>query len=89
MDWSLRYNYNFPTSIRFGAGVTDELSDHLKSVSKKHPLLVTDPMLPTLDFFQEIVEHIKDAGMSVSVFSQIDKNPIEKNVLEGEKSIFH
>ena len=29
-NWNERYTYNIPTTVRFGAGVIDELAPHLK-----------------------------------------------------------
>ncbi|MAW07685.1 MAG: alcohol dehydrogenase [Halobacteriovoraceae bacterium] len=74
-----RTNYNFPTSIRFGEGVIDELSDYLISNDLKKPLIVTDPILETLEVFKNSIAPIK----SNVVFSSINKNPIKKNVLDG------
>ena len=39
-------NWNYPTSIRFGAGRIKELPDACKAVGLKRPLLVTDPGQP-------------------------------------------
>ena len=74
-----RTNYNFPTSIRFGEGVIDELADYLISNGLKKPLIVTDPILETLEVFKNSITPIK----SNVVFSSINKNPIKKNVLDG------
>ena len=41
-------NWNYPTSIRFGAGRIKELPDACKAVGLKRPLLVTDPGLAKL-----------------------------------------
>ena len=43
MSQSLVGNWNYPTSIRFGAGRIRELADACKAVGLKRPLLVTDP----------------------------------------------
>ena len=43
--------FNFPTTIRFGAGVISELPDYLKTNGLKRPLVVTDPNVAQLDFF--------------------------------------
>lgn len=44
------YQYNFPTTIRFGAGAVDELPDYLVKNNLKSPLIVTDPVVASLDF---------------------------------------
>jgi alcohol dehydrogenase class IV len=83
MDWNQRYSYHFPTPIRFGKGVIEELADHLHSMGLKSPLIVTDPTLPNLDFFKKIISSLKKEGHTPTVFNEIDKNPVKKNVEEG------
>ena len=38
-------NWNYPTSVRFGAGRIAELADACKALGIERPLLVTDPGL--------------------------------------------
>lgn len=83
MDWNERYNYHYPTLIRFGSGCIDEIGAHLKEKGKMSPLIVTDPTIPNLPFFEEIKSLLKKEGLNVSEFHEIDKNPIKKNVLAG------
>ena len=47
--------YNFPTTIRFGAGAIEELGDYLKQNNLNAPLIVTDPIIAELDFFKKIL----------------------------------
>ena len=47
------YQYNFPTTIRFGAGAVNELPDYLLKNNLKSPLIVTDPVVASLDFFRK------------------------------------
>lgn len=78
------YTFNFPTKIRFGKGVINELAPHLKDRHFTKPLLVTDPGFANLVLCKQILDKLKNAGMDVHVFSQIDKNPVKNNVLMGE-----
>jgi len=75
--------YNFPTTIRFGAGVSEELGDYLLKNKILRPLIVTDPVVAGLDFFKKIVEQLKTKGMSVEVFHGIHKNPVKSDVYRG------
>lgn len=75
--------YNFPTTIRFGAGAVKELPDHLKANGLSRPLLVTDPMVAGLGFFKEIVNNLEAGSFSVEVFSDIHKNPVKSDVEKG------
>lgn len=83
LDWNQLYNYNFPTSIRFGKGVIEELGPHLKQQGLKKVLLVTDPGLAKLAVFNHVSELVKKSGVEVVSFWDIDKNPVKKNVLAG------
>lgn len=78
-----RHTYNFPTPIRFGAGVIDELADYINSRGLSKPLMVTDPVVAQLDFFQKIATDLRAAGLSVEVFHDTHKNPVESDVLKG------
>jgi len=77
------YQYNFPTTIRFGAGSVKELADYLKSNNLQKPLIVTDPVVAQLGFFKEIVDDLKAKGISVEVFYDIHKNPVKSDVYKG------
>ena len=78
-----RTTFNFPTPIRFGVGVIDELADHLLSKNLHHPLIVTDGLVKELDFFKGIILALKSKGLGVEVFSEMHKNPVESDVLAG------
>jgi alcohol dehydrogenase class IV len=80
------YQYNFPTTIRFGAGAAEELPDHLTRNGLKAPLIVTDPNVAELDFFKKIVADLKKKGLSVEVFSNIHKNPVKSDVYKGSEA---
>ena len=77
------YQYNFPTTIRFGAGVINELSDYLKKNNLKSPLLVTDPVVAKLDFFSQIKASLERNQIHAEVFDQIHKNPVKSDVYAG------
>lgn len=79
----MKYTYNFPTTIRFGAGVIEELPDHLKSNNIKKPLLVTDATVVHLDFFKKIKNDLQAKNIHASVFYDMHKNPVKSDVLKG------
>ena len=82
-DFNARYNYNFPTSIRFGKGVIEELGPHLKEAGYKRPLIVSDPGFTKTETFTRVLTLIKSAGLDAKIFSEIAKNPVKSNVLKG------
>lgn len=75
--------FNFPTTIRFGAGVVNELADYLKKNNLLRPLVVTDPNVRELGFFKNIIADLKKAGLKVEIFSAIHKNPVKSDVYKG------
>jgi len=77
------YQYNFPTTIRFGAGVVKELPAYLKANNLKNPLLVTDPTIAGLPFFKAIVNDLSNQQIHVEVFSDTHKNPVKSDVYKG------
>src|SRR6478735_4700814 len=77
------YQYNFPTTIRFGAGSSKELGDYLKKNNLSKPLLVTDATVAGLDFFKTIKDELSKKGISVEVFNDIHKNPVKSDVYKG------
>ena len=82
-DFNTIRQYNFPTTIRFGAGVISELPDHLAAVGLRRPLLVTDPVVERLGFFTDIVTSLRTRGLSVEVYSGVSKNPVKSDVVRG------
>jgi alcohol dehydrogenase class IV len=83
LDWTVKYNYNFPTSIRFGKDVSLEIGSHLHEQGLKNVFVVSDPGLTKLPVFQKVIDGITAEGVKVTVFSEISKNPVKSNVLAG------
>lgn len=83
MTFNSIYQYNFPTTIRFGAGSSKELGDYLIKNKLSKPLVVTDPTVAQLGFFKEIVNDLEKKKISVTVFSDIHKNPVKSDVYKG------
>ncbi len=83
MTFDTIYQYNFPTTIRFGAGASKELGDYLIKNNILKPLIVTDPNVAQLDFFKEIISDLKKKNISIEVFNDIHKNPVKPDVYKG------
>lgn len=83
MDFTTIRQYNFPTVIRFGAGATEELLPHLKQMGLHRPLIVTDPVVAELVFFDLMTHRLETGGISVEIFKDIHKNPIKRDVIKG------
>jgi alcohol dehydrogenase class IV len=83
MTFQQIYQYNFPTTIRFGAGSSKELPDYLIKNNLRKPLIVTDPTVAQLGFFKEIIIDLQKKNISAEVFHDIHKNPVKSDVYKG------
>src|SRR5688572_26785453 len=83
MTFDKVYQYNFPTTIRFGAGAIKELPAYLKQHGLKRPMIVTDPTIAALPFFKAIVADLELNQLSVEVFSDIHKNTVKSGGYKG------
>ena len=78
-------NWNYPTSIRFGAGRIRELPDACKALGFRRPLLVTDPGLAKLPMIGDALLALRKTGLEAASFSDLRPNPIASNVDSGVK----
>ena len=75
--------WNYPTTVRFGAGRIAELPEVLKEVGIANPLFVTDPGLAKLPVVASTLKLLEDAGVAHGVFSDVKPNPVESNLYAG------
>lgn len=78
-----RMNWNYPTSIRVGAGRISELPAACRQLGMRAPLLVTDPGLAALSIIDKALLHCRDDGLQAALFSAIKGNPTGQNVQDG------
>lgn len=83
MNLDTVYQYNFPTTIRFGAGASKELAGYLVRNELSKPLIVTDANVAQLGFFKGIIHDLGKKNISVKVFCDIHKNPVKSDVYNG------
>ncbi|MFT5710082.1 MAG: alcohol dehydrogenase class IV [Halioglobus sp.] len=76
-------NWNYPTTIWFGAGRIDELPHACTQAGMRNPLVVTDPGLVQLPPVVSSMNILHRAGVSAACFSDIKSNPVGTNVLAG------
>ncbi|MEO0374155.1 MAG: iron-containing alcohol dehydrogenase [Cyanobacteria bacterium P01_A01_bin.17] len=76
--------YNFPTKIRFGAGVRTELESELTALGIQRPLLVTDKDVAELPWFEAIGDSL--SALEVSTFSSFWGNPVVSQVVAGQSA---
>src|SRR5246127_2048325 len=75
--------WNFPTRVITGPGRIAELPEACRSYGLARPLLVTDRGLAKTDLVAGIVGRVREAGIPVSVFSDVKANPTEANLRAG------
>ncbi len=75
--------WNYPTTVRFGAGRIKELPEVLAVTGIKRPLFVTDPGLAKLPVVALTLKILDDAKIPYAVFSDVKPNPVESNLTAG------
>ncbi|MFZ1681175.1 MAG: iron-containing alcohol dehydrogenase [Rhizobiaceae bacterium] len=83
MAKSVQAKWNYPTTVRFGAGRIGELAEACKSSGMKKPLFVTDPGLAKMPIVANALKVLTDAGMKPGLFHDVQPNPVESNVYAG------
>lgn len=85
---TLRANWSYPTTIRFGAGRLAEFADACAAAGIRKPLLVTDRGLVKLPITQQALDYLRKANLGDACFADVDPNPTEHNVQQGVQA-FH
>lgn len=77
------FSFELPTRIEFGAGVSSSVADVLKNMGKMRPLVVTDAGLLAAGIFDRVRNELEERGIRFEVFSSVEPNPKDVNVMEG------
>ncbi|HEV7416540.1 MAG TPA: iron-containing alcohol dehydrogenase [Tianweitania sediminis] len=75
--------WNYPTTVRFGAGRISELPEALLAAEIAKPLFVTDPGLARLPVVADALAILDRGGVAYEVFSDVKPNPVESNLTTG------
>jgi alcohol dehydrogenase class IV len=78
-------NWNYPTSVRFGAGRIRELGATVKAAGMARPLLVTDASLARMPIVKRAMDVLADDGVAATLFCDVQPNPVAANVEAGLK----
>lgn len=76
-------NFNYPTAYRIGAGRLRELPGACAELGMARPLVVTDPGVASLPWFEAALKSLDDAGLGRAVFSEVHPNPTGSDVAAG------
>ncbi len=77
----LRGNWNYPTTVRFGAGRVSELGEAVKAAEMSNPLVVTDPVVAKMPMTAKAMVMLSAAGVRASCsrrFSPIRSRPMSR-----------
>lgn len=80
---TLKANWSYPTTVRFGAGRIAELPEACAAAGMKRPLLVTDRALASLPITAQALDTLDGAGLGRAVFHEVDPNPNDRNLAAG------
>lgn len=77
------FSFILPTRIEYGTGCLAKLPDMLKEAGVKRPLLVTDKGIKAAGIVDRVTACLDAAGVTYSVFDDIEPNPKDYNVEAG------
>src|ERR1700722_1184151 len=75
--------WSFPTTIVFGAGAVRTVADHVKRIGATRALVVCDAGVAKVGIAERVRALLEEGGVAAAVFSDVDPNPVEKNVVDG------
>jgi 4-hydroxybutyrate dehydrogenase len=75
--------WSFPTTIVFGAGAVGTVAAHVKRTGATRALVVCDPGVVAVGIAERVRALLEEGGVAASVFSGVDANPVEKNIVDG------
>jgi len=73
------WELTFPRTVVTGEGALE----YLKAVEGKRVLIVTDKVIHKLDFVEKVVNYLKEAGMEVKFFDEVEPEPSVETIVKG------
>src|SRR5438270_1705263 len=77
------FDYHPLSRVVFGAGTLARLGDLARELGGSRVLLVTDPGLEHAGHPQRAVAFLREAGLEVFVFDEVEENPTSRHVEVG------
>lgn len=77
------FDFHTSTRVMFGPGTLQRLGEVACELGATRVLLVTDPGLNSVGHPQRAEQSLKDAGLEVFVFDDVEENPTSKHVDNG------
>ncbi len=82
-------NFNYPCAYRIGAGRLQELPSACRELGMARPLVVSDPGVVRLPWFEAVLAGLDAAGLGRAVFSDVQPNPTGTHVAAGVEMFGH
>src|SRR6184192_4062189 len=79
------FDFHTPTRVMFGPGTMARLGEIARDLGATRALLVTDPGLEAAGHPQRAQQSLKDAGLEVFVFDEVEENPTSQHVEIGAR----
>ena len=73
------WEFTTPRTIVFG----ENALDYLKEVEGKRALIVTDKVINKLGFVDKVAKYLKEVGMKVEVFDEVEPEPSVETIIKG------
>jgi alcohol dehydrogenase class IV len=77
------FTFNTSKSIRFGAGTLNDAGVIIKSAIGERVMLVTDPGLMSTGIVERMLGILKQAGITVILFNEVEADPPENVILKA------
>jgi alcohol dehydrogenase class IV len=75
--------FNIPSTVIVGAGASKELAAQAKRIKARSVLVVTDSYIEQCGVAGQITDSLEKEGIKISIFSGVQADPTDKNVLDG------
>ena len=75
--------FNIPAAVVTGAGSSRELVTHVRRLGGTRALIVTDEFMVHSGVVQPFVELLQGGGITAAIFSGVQPDPSEQNVIDG------
>jgi alcohol dehydrogenase len=83
MTPTMPFLFELPTRIRFGQGAAAHLSDHLRDLGVRKPMVVTDRGLQEAGILEPILERLRGEGFRLEIYDRVEANPKDRDVDRG------
>jgi alcohol dehydrogenase class IV len=83
----MRFSFNLPVNILFGAGVLEQVGTYAASYGKNVLLVTGRTSTKKSGLLTTVIQLLKAAGLECSVFDQIEPNPTTSMVYAGVEAL--